>query len=246
MALQKTNTKNDIHRAMFVIYGPSGVGKTRLVTTLPEEKTLILSTENGLIGLHEKNYDVFVIRSWQDLFDACKELSKPESLGKYEYIFVDSFTKIIEMNHHAIISKADPSSVANLNTQATMRIQDWNTYGTMVKNFLAHFRNLTYHVIFTCLEDREKDELTDRVKYYPAIPGKMVPNALLATADFYFRMVHVRPTQDDHVTRKLLTAGSIDYDAKDRSGKLKPAMDPDLSEIFRIIFEKKEKKNGNI
>ena len=59
-------------KTTMAIFGPSGVGKTSLLKTLPPETTLCVDLEAGLKSVQDWRGDSIPIRAWLDAVDiAC-------------------------------------------------------------------------------------------------------------------------------------------------------------------------------
>lgn len=245
MALKKTNTSEVELRPLTLIYGKPGVGKSSLARTLPESETLIIASEKGLGSLKNFNYDVLQVESWADIREAYTLLCTDEYKNKYKYVIFDTFTGILEMNQAAILKKASPFA-SSIDSNTFMTLQRWGDHGGMICGMLDSFKALPYITILLCHEKRVENDSS--VTFEPAISGNMIPPKLDTSVELYLRMVFVKPTSEDRETRKLLTIGCTEYNAKHPGNWLQPIMSADLGKIFEIITsrknEKKEKANG--
>ena len=102
-----------------VLLGPSGVGKTSQLWTLPPNQTLFMDLEAGDLAVQEWTGDVLRPRTWPEFrmlvafiggpnpalendqvystahFDAaCQQYGDPKTLDKYAVYFIDSITAL--------------------------------------------------------------------------------------------------------------------------------------------------------
>ena len=147
------------HKVKCLVYGASGVGKTRFAATAP--KPVFLSAEAGLlstIGVGD-DVDFAEIKSLADLQSAYHELAKGGH--KYETVVIDSITEINEIIKEGIEAK----------TGKSMQLQDWGTLAKSIRGILRNFRNLDMHVVFIA---QEQNEMNDQKisKIVPSLNGK--------------------------------------------------------------------------
>lgn len=94
MAIEFSNTKHAGKYPKIVVYGRSGMGKTRLIATAP--KPIIISSENKLASLSDCDIPVLKVRTVADFEDAILEVSKKKYLKKFLCPCVDSISDIAE------------------------------------------------------------------------------------------------------------------------------------------------------
>jgi hypothetical protein len=215
----------DVSSSRFValIVGPSGIGKTSQVRYLPEDKTLILSAEAGLLCLQGTDYAVKEIKSTQDLMDVFAYLNNG---SKFQYIFIDSLTEVLEVVLSEL--KEDPRFA-----DPKMTLKMYGTYNEQATKIIKAFRDLTeYSVIFTCLDENAKNGV-EVVKEFN-IPGSSIKNSLMAWFDL---VLHLQAyTIEGETHRKFVTDSTVSPLAKDRSGKLEAYEEANLSEIIRKVL----------
>jgi len=218
-------------RFVALIAGPSGIGKTSLAKTLPdpESKILIISAESGLSCLDGTNIDVIEVdtmkpvESLEEIYDA---LSTDAYKKKYSYIFIDSLTEIGQL----VVSelKRDPHY-----GQAKNALPMWGKYGELMTTIVKGYRDMTdYSVIFTCLDSVEKDGL-EKIESFN-LPGSSIKNNVKAWFDLVL-FYKVYRDEEGNSIRKLVTDITESPLAKDRTGKLEPFEDADLSVIINKI-----------
>ena len=236
-----TSTKDlSSGRFVAVVVGKSGIGKTSLAKTLPDHKrVLIISAESGLLCLQDTEIDVITVdklapfKKPKDAKDNGKysmteiylNLMKDEYKKKYDYIFIDSLTEIAELILTDL--KNDPVIQASKNGYEV-----WNKYSERMTHLIKGFRDIEpYSVIFTCLPDNEKDglELVETFK----LPMAGLRSSLGAWFDLVLK--YETFTHEDKKIRKLITDATVNVLAKDRSGKLKPYEDADLTAIINKL-----------
>ena len=67
-----------------LVYGQSGVGKTRAISTLPG-KVLILSAEEGTLSLSDFDIDMVEVKTYKDVIGALNAVEKKIKAGGFEY-----------------------------------------------------------------------------------------------------------------------------------------------------------------
>lgn len=220
-------------RFVALIVGPSGIGKTSLVKTLPEPESniLIISAESGLTCLDGTNIDVIEIdpskptTSLEEIYDFLQE---EKTKKKYKYVFIDSLTEIGQLIVTEL--KKDPHY-----GQAKNALQLWGKYSEIMTMVCKSYRDMSdYSVIFTCLDATEKDGL-EKIESFN-IQGTSIKNSLKSWFDMVlFYKIYIDENGDKH--RKLVTDTSESPLAKDRTGKLEQYEDADLSAIINKVIK---------
>jgi phage nucleotide-binding protein len=236
MKIQSTENTHQ-QKIKMVIYGTSGSGKTTSIKTLPHDKTLVISAESGLLSLAGTKIDYVDIAVGDDgkvlpaekriarLNDIVKYLDTDEAKKKYENIAVDSLTEIGE-----IIANYWKSKI----TDKAKTFEVWGNIGQDQINFIKAMRdNPAYNVIFLCLEDLDKDEMSRRF-YGPSLPGNAATNFLVPAFDLILRL-----TVDVDGKRYLQTEPLATVKAKNRGGKLAPQEPVDLGLLLSKIRKEK-------
>lgn len=212
-------------RFVALIVGSSGIGKTSQARFLPEDRTLIISAEAGLLCLKGTNYSVAEIKSTDDLMEVYNFLTKEPR--KFDYIFIDSLTEIGQMVLAEL--KEDPKYSA-----ANMALKMYGQYNDIMTKIVKVFRDLTdYSVIFTCLDEQVKDgvELKDDFN----LPGSSVKASIKAWFDLVLHLKSFEIEGEEPV-RKFITNAAVSRLAKDRSGLLESYEDADLSAIINKVL----------
>jgi phage nucleotide-binding protein len=222
-----------------LVFGQSGKGKTSTAKTLNADTTLILSAESGLLPLAGMNYTVWEIETYDDLMAAFRKLESDECKAKYKVIFIDSLTEINELAKEKIVKVDRPGLGKDIGKvyDDLMTMQDYQLLSTRMTRLIRAYRDLPYHVIFTCLESQTKDEKTGDVFITPSINGKLAFN-IPGYFDFVFRMI---TKQDEDVLDYFFVTGSTEKAiGKDRSGSLKLYEPASWAVVFKKVFAKKK------
>lgn len=218
-----TSTKaSTFDSVSFVIYGQSGIGKTSLVKTIPEnslkeKRVLIINAESGLLPLRELDLPVFDLahnegkeiprgQRIQRLAVICQYLK--EHSKDYDFIILDSVTEIGQCLVEALKGKYPDKKDGFLM---------WGEYSDKMMAILKSFRDLKINTILLFLENIDKDENGSR--YHGVDLQGKIATKLIAYYDEVFCMIKV--DQDNGQTeRRLITGAYQNFIAKDRSGKL--------------------------
>lgn len=206
----------------FILYGPSGVGKTYSATTIPG-KTLILSAEKGLRTLVElaPDMDVAEINTIADMREAHTFLTEDK---QYETVFIDSLSELGEM------ALTEAKAITKDGRQAYMLMAD--TIAAMIQAF----HSLPKTVIFTAQEERVANEMIGQVDYLyaPSIPGKAFMAKVPYKLDFVF-CLRSRINTEGVIERTFQTGPNGDYLAKARSQRLETFETPSWQSIFEKL-----------
>ena len=220
-------------RFVALVVGPSGIGKTSLVRTLPEpeERILLISAESGLACLDGTNIDVIEVNP-NSPTDSLEEiygfLGQDDVKKKYKYIFIDSLTEISQLVVAEL--KKDPHFGQPKNALAM-----WGKYSELMTMIIKSYRDLSdYSVIFTCLDAIEKDGL-DKIESFN-IQGSGIKNSIKAWFDMVlFYKVYTDDQGEKH--RKLVTDISEAPLSKDRTGKLEAYEEANLGAIINKVIK---------
>lgn len=231
-----SDTASADHGIKCAVYGRSGMGKTMLAATCPAP--LILAAEPGMLSLQPDNIErVFGrrndisyripgirIQSVQDLTEAHQWLLHAPDARNFQTVYLDSVTEIGEvvLSNAKALAKDPRQAYGELLEKATMAIKA--------------FRDLPgKHVVFVFKEGAVMNDATKSVSAGPAMPGSKLGQAMPYLFDEVFRL-GVAKTPEGVPYRFLQTQADLQYDAKDRSGRLAPVEPPDLGFVFNKIL----------
>ena len=215
-----------------LVIGKSGIGKTSLLRTIPEDEPVCtLSCESGLLAVKDLvdsgQVQGVVIDEYKDFLEAYDCLAgNPEWAKAYKWIFVDSLTEVASMASDAMQKKYG---------EAKDTLKMWGEYSDTMKRIIKSIRDLTsYNVVFTALETLELDDVKRRI-IAPDMPGKKLKVRLPSMFDEVFYMAEAMDV-NGVAKRVFHTSAMSGYPAKDRSGKLAAIEEPNLAEIKAKIL----------
>lgn len=220
-----TNT-NEVTNKRFIamIAAESGVGKTYQARFLkPEEKTLIISAESGLLCLKGTNIDVVEINTMEDLKQVYAFLAAG---SKYKTIFIDSITEIAQK----LLS--DMKGMKEYSDRK-MALALYGDYSEDLTKMIKAFRDLQeYSVIMTVLTQKEKDGLEFVDTFL--MPGTKVSGNLKSWMDLVLHLKVVEKDGQRH--RFFITDSMISPLAKDRSGTLDQYEEADIQKVMDKVL----------
>jgi len=223
----KIQTTSDIHvdGIKCVVYGESGVGKTVLCSTAPEP--FIISAEGGLLSLQGHNIPYVEVRTLQEVSDAYDFVTKSDEAKQFKTICIDSLSELTEV---CLVSIKRQLIAESENGKIDAR-QAYGKVAESVGMMIRRFRDLPGRdVVLIAKQKRITDEESGISQFEPYMPGKVLPFNLPYLVDEVFCM---RVNRDG--SRYLQTVGDRKYVAKDRSGKLVPQENPNITSIFNKI-----------
>lgn len=227
MAIKFTTTKKGGEFVKVLVYGLSGVGKTKLISTAP--KPVVISSEKKLISLKDYNIPVILIENHMDLQLAYDFITGPKGKA-FETVAIDSISDIAE----TILAYFQANPVdGNTHPQAA--------YGEMAKELgplLKKFRDIPGKHNYTIAKVKSTDdEYTSMTMFAPSLPGKVMPANIAYEFDYVFPM-RIGETTKGTKYRYLQTQPCVQWVAKGVE-TLAPIEKPDLTHLFNKILGKK-------
>jgi phage nucleotide-binding protein len=227
-------------RAPFInmlVYGNSGMGKTRLGGTADSvpamRKVLVLDVEGGTLTLTHSNPNVDIVRvkTWKEVQAVYDELYA----GNHDYstVILDSLTEIQKFNMYTVMEdlKKDPKNSERSIDVPSMR--EWGINLEQMRKFVRAFRDMPINTIFTALAKEEKNAKSGMIHKKPSLSGKLA-DEVAAFLDIVCYM-YVKEI-DGELRRMLLTSSTDEFVAKDRTGKLPLVIqNPTMPEIYKYI-----------
>ncbi len=224
-----------------LVYGLLGSGKTRLIATpaAHEEPVLIVNAEGGLLSLqdipeeHKKWISVVEAGSFGDIEEIYTHLA-----NRHDYAWV-AFDSISEIAQVVLTNE----KAENADGRAA-----YGNLADIMFSMLRSFRDIPkYNIVMSAQMTRFTDEITNRTMYWPLMPGKQLTNGIGYLFDEVFAL-RVETDNEGETTRWLQTSRDIQYEAKDRSGRLEMFELPDLkivaNKITGTVLTEKENDNG--
>lgn len=222
MAIKFTTTEQSQGFIKCLVYGASGIGKTKLSETAPNP--VIISSEKKLLSLRNKNIPVILIENHMDLEEAYRFLTNSKKASKFVTIVIDSISDIAE-SVLAYFKENPPDG--NTHPQAA--------YGALADALLPlikKFRDIPErHVYVIAKEKRYTDDYTGITSWAPLMPGQQLGPGLPYLFDFVFPM-RIKETKDGKKFRYLQTVSDLQYMAKGIE-TLNKIEKPHLGELFK-------------
>lgn len=226
-----TNTGTSANGVKILVYGPAGIGKTSLISTMPDP--VVISIEKGLLSLNPvnqvrmfgkaNNIPVIEISTYADFQEAYRFVSESEH-AKGLNPCLDSLSDIAEVV---------------LAAQKVLNKDPRKAYGELADKMgelIRKFRDLPgRHVYMTAKQDREKDEAAGMMLYGPSMPGQLLTRGIAHYFDEVFALGVSPKAADGSSYRFLRTCADLQFQAKDRSGALDEIEKPDLGHIISKI-----------
>ncbi len=218
-----TSTKDFKHTgAKVLVYSPAGVGKTVLASTAPNP--IIISAESGLMSLQEIDVPVIEVKTLNDVLEVYEWNKSSDEAKQYKTLCLDSITEIAEVMLAQYKSEEKDPRAA---------------YGRLADDMSGMIRGFRdtkdKNVYFSAKQVKLIDESNGVTTYVPSMPGKQLLNGL----PFFFDLVmpmKVGKLEDGTVYRYLQTHADLQFEGKDRSGKLDPVEEPNLTKLFNKII----------
>lgn len=221
MLIQYTDKISAADGVKALVYGPSGVGKTRLLATAP--RPFIFSAEKGLLSLRKFKIPYATISTFKELTEAYMWAMKSAEAKGYDTWGLDSLSEIAEV----------------VSTEERKKNSDPRKYSPAVADamysIIRDFRDTKQkHIV--CIAKQiivETGTAPLVVKCAtPIMPGEKLQNNLPYFWDGVFHMFS-GTTADNKVWEALHTRANPQWQAKDRSGNLDEIEYPDLANIFK-------------
>lgn len=226
MAIRLTTTKECGKFAKVLVFGKSGVGKTKLIGTAP--KPIIISGENGLLSLNTgPKIPVIEVKNHLDLDEAYTMVMSPKC-AKFETVSLDSVSEIAEnclqyFKDNPPDGNPDPRAAHGAMIDALMPI-------------LKKFRDINNkHVYFIAQLKRTEDQYTGIDTFAPSAPGRVIGPKLPYWFDFVLPM-RIGEKEGGGKYRYLQTQPCLQYVAKSRGENLRDMEPPNLSKLFKKVL----------
>jgi len=221
--MYKTTKELNSRQVELLVYGGAGVGKTSLVSTIPDddENILIIDFDNGTFTLRDKDIAVAQPTSIKEAFSLFMDLQKNNN---FNWVVVDALSEMSSMFLSELKQKHRDSR------QAYMEM------GDLIKQAVSMLRGLKCNKYFITHQDQIQDD-AGCLLYSPSLEG----NALKQKLPQFFDIVacyRIFKKEDGSVTRALQTSSEADqrFVCKDRSQALDAYEKPNIKAIWDKIY----------
>lgn len=265
MSIIKNNEESRSKRGIKgVIFGKSGIGKTSLLWTLPEESTLFIDLEAGDLAVQGWKGDIIKPKTWNHCKNlaswicgpsnkkktgdyskeyhelVCRKFGDTSLLNKYDTIFIDSITVAGRLCFDWCSEQ--PESFTQTGEKDT-----WGTYGLHAKEMISwishiHHDNLR-NIWFVGILD-QKVEKNGTVNFSPQIEGMKTGLELPGIVDQVITMAYTK--KNDEMKKRAFYTSALNpygFPAKDRSGCLDDIESPHLGKLMEKIKNNKPKRD---
>lgn len=162
MEIQNTKDIESVNRS-YLVFGASKTGKTRLVTTLPKGKTLLVNVENNLdsiAGVDVMKVDCFDTDEWREIISYLGEKGPPE------WVFVDSISALLQKVFSGEFKKTKDGRAA------------YSAVERAYYDIMADIKTLPCNIVCIGQMGKIKDEITGGMIYGTSLPWAKLENQL--------------------------------------------------------------------
>jgi hypothetical protein len=246
--------------AKVLIVGPTGIGKTSLLRTLPDlDRVLFLDAEAGDLSVLDLRLSSVRIEDWEDARNLACRIGGPNpsfpaeaayslahfnatggwlpNLEKTDTLFVDSLTVLTRLAFRWASQQEESFSERSGKRDLRAAYGLLGREMVMFLNQLQHARPL--HVVFVALLEQITDEFR-QISWNLQCEGSKTSRELPGIVDEIVTMQFVTFDGEDKPTRCFVCdpANQWGFPAKDRSGRLAPIEPPDLGQLLRKLTTK--------
>lgn len=225
--LTTTDQFSVVNGIKMLVYGKSGVGKTRLAGTAPQAEVkdgghaIIISAEGGLLSLRGVSIPVWEIKTLDDLNKAHDYLIGAGG-AQYWTIIIDSISDIAEK----VLANAKAGTKDGRQAYGILADQMWET--------IRSFRDIKgKHVVMIAKAEFSKD-VNGVTRWMPSMPGNRLTQGLAYYFDIVGHLGTYRGANGEFSAIQF--HADLQYEAKDRSGSLDFYEWPSLEAIFNKIY----------
>lgn len=218
----------------WLIYSPSGVGKTVLAGTAP--RALFLTVEAAgteSAKAQGSDADEWIISSWKELMSAYEWIRKTGHL-EYDWVIIDSVTEMEELCWN--------DQLESIKKEFEARIQDYGIVDRKIKKLVDKFNRLPINVLYTAQQaamETEDEDGDDILKVLPAIgraKGGWPLSNLICGKVTLIGLLIVREDEETGEYRRLYVHGGERWTAKDRHDTFGKFIDnPNIEEMAAAV-----------
>ena len=248
MALRIVSADERLSRAAnkttMALFGPSGVGKTYLLTTLPHAETVCVDLEAGLKSVQGWRGDSIPVRSFTDAIDIACLIGGVNPAADPNGFFSEGHYQHLATAYPAMAwAKTRPEAFSDKTGKPDTR----GAYGLLARETIGLLKHLQHApgktTIMVGILERVTDEF-GRVTWQPQMEGGKAGRELPGIVDQVVSMAMFSHDEKgwhhdpEHGTERRLvcrTANGFSLPAKDRSGRLDETEPADLGALLRKI-----------
>lgn len=145
----KKKSRKEPNRS-FVIYGPSGTGKTTLSGTFPKPILFADVKDRGTDSISEYSEDeirITEIETWEDLELLVEEVK--ENPGLYKTVVIDTVTQLQQLAIEEVVAKKKKKKTNKAaGDWGSMTMRDWGEVSSMMKEWIIALRDLPVQMVF--------------------------------------------------------------------------------------------------
>lgn len=232
----RTEQKNILY------YGNSGAGKSHAAATAVQVEelrpVLFISAEKkkdtlmNVKGYEDIDYATF--DEWSDMNDLYEMIKEGDK--DYNTIIIDSLTRVQELALDFILGQEIKNFKLDEEINSA-QIQDWGKLITLTMKIVRAFNKLDATVIYTALQEEEKDDRTGRITVQPAFNGQKTANKVCADMDIVGQVIKYQ--KDGETKRAIKFAGDGKEILNDTTSKLGQGIkdNPTMKEIWNKLKE---------
>lgn len=218
-------------------YGPSGAGKTSVLSSMPDPLIVLLTEKHGAMTIKRVNPNAKIIFIEDTLICTCHngpvaKCSSPKGEKKISGqqvlngVLDELSTKKHPFRSVVLDSLTDMQQILLSDMKggkpgAQVSLQEWGKLIDRTKHLVVRLRNLNMHVGVICLADEVQDN-NQKLIYRPALAGKKLPGNLIQ----YFNLCFFQRKQRDSAAVDGATYESVFDSGPEYYTKTHPALDP--------------------
>lgn len=238
-AITKLSDTPNEGKRNWLIYAPSGIGKTVLAGTAP--RALFLTVEAAGTESAKamgSDADEWVVETWDELIKAYEWL-RLEGHKEYDWVCVDSVTELEEICWN--------SHLESIGKEFEARIQDYGIVDRKIKKLVDRFNRLPVNVLYTAqqaameMDDEDGDEIVKVLPKVGRAKGGWPLANLVCGKVTLIGLLTVRTDDDDNEFRRLYVHGGERWTAKDRHDTFEKYIDdPNIAEMASRVTARQE------
>lgn len=223
----------------WLLYAPSGVGKTVVAGTAP--KGLFLTVEAAGTESAKamgSDADEWVCDTWTELQRAY-EFLKNGGYSDYEWVMLDSLSEMQEICWADHLEEAKAANSSRSIYQAA--IQDYGIVDNKIKRLVDAFNRMPVNILYTAqqmnlgAEDEDGDDITYRLPLIGRTKGGAPLSNLICGKMTLVGLLGVIKDAEEYETR-LVTAAGATWMAKDRHDTFGTHVDrPNIAEMAEAV-----------